>query len=243
MPNKTAAITGCSQGIGKAIALKYAQEGYDVAICCRIQKEMLYKVKKEIEAYHVNCLAFVGDMGCPEDVSAFFAQIKKEFHHLDILINNAGISYFGLLQDMTDRDWDRILSANLSSVFFCSRLAIQMMLPQKSGKILSISSVWGCTGASTEVAYSATKGGVNAFTKALAKELAPSNIQVNAIACGMIDTPMNQHLSKEEINSITEEIPAGRMGTAEEVAQLAYDINQKNDYLTGQIIILDGGWI
>lgn len=243
MSNKTAAITGCSQGIGKAIALKYAQEGYDIAICCRTKKEMLYEVKKEIETYHVNCLAFIGDMGRPEDVSAFFTQIKEEFHHLDILINNAGISYFGLLQEMTDRDWDRILSTNLSSVFYCSRLAIQMMLPKKSGKILSISSVWGCTGASTEVAYSATKGGVNAFTKALAKELAPSNIQVNAIACGMIDTHMNQHLSKEDINSTIEEIPAGRMGTTEEVAQLAYDINQKNNYLTGQIIILDGGWI
>ena len=135
--------------------------------------KFLTEVKKEIETYHVNCHAFVGDMGRPEDVSAFFTQIKEEFHHLDILINNAGISYFGLLQEMTDRDWDRILSTNLSSVFYCSRLAIQMMLPKKSGKILSISSVWGCTGASTEVAYSATKGGVNAFTKALAKELAP----------------------------------------------------------------------
>lgn len=243
MPNKTVAVTGCSQGIGKAIALKYAQEGYNVAICCRSQKEMLYKVKEKIEAYHVNCLAFVGDMGCPEDVSAFFGQIRKQFHQLDILVNNAGISYFGLLQEMSNDDWDKILSANLSSVFYCSRLAIQMMLPRKSGKILSISSVWGCTGASTEVAYSATKGGVNAFTKALAKELAPSNIQVNAIACGIIHTAMNSHLSKEELDGILEEIPAGRMGTAEEVAQLAFDINKKNDYLTGQIIILDGGWI
>lgn len=243
MPNKTVAVTGCSQGIGKAIALKYAQEGYNVAICCRTHKEMLYKVKEQIEAYHVNCLAFVGDMGCPEDVSVFFGQIKKQFHQLDILVNNAGISYYGLLQEMSNDDWDKILSANLSSVFYCSRLAIQMMLPRKSGKILSISSVWGCTGASTEVAYSATKGGVNAFTKALAKELAPSNIQVNAIACGIIHTAMNSCLSKEELDSILEEIPAGRMGTAEEVAQLAFDINKKNDYLTGQIIILDGGWI
>ena len=242
MSNKVAAITGCSRGIGKAIALKYAKEGYNVAICCRSQKEMLYKVKEEIEAYHVNCLAFLGDMGCPEDVNAFFEQIKKQFHQLDILVNNAGISYYGLLQEMSNDDWDKILSANLSSVFYCSRLAIQMMLPQKSGKILSISSVWGCTGASAEVAYSATKGGVNAFTKALAKELAPSNIQVNAIACGIIHTAMNSRLSKKELDDVLEEIPAGRMGTAEEVAQLAYDINKKNDYLTGQIIIFDGGW-
>jgi Dehydrogenases with different specificities (related to short-chain alcohol dehydrogenases) len=243
MQNKTAAITGCSQGIGKAIALKYAKEGYDVAICCRSQEQKLLEVKKEIEACHVNCLAFTGDMGCSKDAAAFFMQIEEKFHHLDVLVNNAGIAYFGLLQDMTDAEWDKTLSTNLSSVFYCSRLAIKMMLPQKSGKILSISSVWGCTGASAEVAYSTSKGGVNAFTKALAKELAPSNIQVNAIACGIIDTAMNSRLTKEELTAITDEIPAGRMGTVDEVAQLAYDINKKNDYLTGQIIILDGGWL
>ena len=118
-----------------------------------------------------------------------------------------------------------------------------MMLPQKAGKILSISSVWGCVGASTEVAYSTTKGGINAFTKALAKELAPSNIQVNAIACGIIDTEMNAHLSKEDIDAVIDEIPAGRIGTADEVAKLSFDLNTQNHYLTGQIIVLDGGWI
>lgn len=243
MSNKVAAITGCSQGIGKAIALKYAQEGYDVAICCRSQKEKLSAVKQEIEACKVNCLAYVGDMGSYPDACEFFKQIQEQLGHLDILINNAGISCFGLLQDMTSEEWNAVLSANLNSVFHCSKLAVQMMLPNKAGKILSISSVWGCVGASTEVAYSTAKGGINAFTKALAKELAPSNIQVNAIACGMIDTAMNGHLSKEELDYILDEIPAGRMGTPDEVAKLAYDINEKNDYLTGQIIILDGGWI
>lgn len=243
MSNKVVAVTGSSQGIGRAIALKYAQNGYDVAICCRSQKEKLYAVKKEIEGFSVHCLAFVGDMGNDSDASEFFAQIQKQFGRLDILVNNAGISYFGLLQDMTSQDWNMVLSANLNSVFHCSKLAIQMMLPEKKGKILSISSVWGCTGASTEVAYSTTKGGINAFTKALAKELAPSNIQVNAIACGIINTAMNSHLSQEDLDCILEEIPAGRMGTPEEVATLAYDINEKNDYLTGQVIILDGGWI
>ena len=143
---------------------------------------------------------------------------------------------------MRPEEWNAVLSTNLNSVFHCSKLAVQMMLPKKSGKILSISSVWGCIGASMEVAYSTTKGGINAFTKALAKELAPSNIQVNAIACGIINTEMNSFLSKEEMDAILDEIPAGRMGTADEVAELAYDINKKNDYLTGQIIILDGGW-
>lgn len=243
MSHKVVAITGASQGIGKAIAVKYAQMGYDVAICCRTHTNELNTVKEEVLSHHVNCLTFIGDMGNYDDATSFFAEIQDKYGRLDILINNAGISHIGLLQDMSVQEWDSILAANLNSVFYCSKSAIKMMLPQKSGKILSISSVWGCVGASTEVAYSTTKGGINAFTKALAKELAPSNIQVNAIACGIIDTNMNAFLSDEELSYITDEIPAGRMGTSEEVAKLAYDINEKNDYLTGQIIILDGGWI
>lgn len=243
MSKKVVAITGASQGIGRAIAIKYAQMGYNVAICCRSHVTELDAVKENILRYHVDCLAYIGDMGKYEHVMSFFEQIQNKYGRLDILINNAGISHIGLLQDMTPQEWDSILAANLNSVFYCSKAAIQMMLPNKSGKILSISSVWGCVGASTEVAYSTTKGGINAFTKALAKELAPSNIQVNAIACGIIDTNMNAFLSDEEMSYIIEEIPAGRMGKSEEVAKLAYDINEKNDYLTGQIIILDGGWI
>lgn len=243
MLTKVVAVTGASRGIGREIALAYAKAGYHVAICCHTRTQELLQVQKEIEAYSVTCLPFTGDMGSYEDVSAFFASIRKQFGHLDILINNAGISHIGLLQDMSVEEWNHIISTNLNSVFYCSKLALQMMLPQKRGKILSISSVWGCVGASMEVAYSTTKGGINAFTKALAKELAPSNIQVNAIACGIIDTEMNQFLNKEELDYILDEVPAGRMGTATEVAELAFAINQNNDYLTGQIITLDGGWI
>lgn len=243
MSKKVVAITGASRGIGKAIALKYAKEGYNLAICCHTRTEELLAVQKEIENHSANCIIFTGDMGNFKEAAAFFDKIQTNFGRLDILINNAGISHIGLLQDMSSEEWNTILSSNLNSVFHCSKLAIRMMLPEKHGKILSISSVWGFVGASMEVAYSTTKGGINSFTKALAKELAPSGIQVNAIACGIIDTEMNSFLSTEELNYILEEIPAGRMGTAEEVAKLAYDINEKNDYLTGQVIILDGGWI
>lgn len=243
MSQKVAAITGASRGIGRAIALKYAKEGYRIAICCHTKTEQLQSVRQEILALSTDCITFTGDLGNYETASAFFAKIREHFGRLDVLINNAGISLIGLIQDTSPAEWEKILSSNLSSAFYCSKLAVEMMLPAKSGKILSISSVWGCAGASAEVAYSATKGGINAFTKALAKELAPSNIQVNAIACGIIDTEMNSFLSEEELHSVLEEIPAGRMGTAEEVAGLAYMINQKNDYLTGQVIILDGGWI
>ena len=144
---------------------------------------------------------------------------------------------------MKPNEWNQIIQNNLTSVFNCCHLAIPYMIHKQKGKIVNISSVWGVTGASCEVAYSTTKGGMNAFTKALAKELAPSNIQVNAIACGAIDTEMNQFLSDEELLQLIDEIPANRLGRAEEVADLVYSITHKNQYLTGQIIQLDGGWI
>ena len=185
----------------------------------------------------------MGDMGDMSQCEKLFKQIKKQFGTLDVLVNNAGISYIGLLQDMKSEDWERIIRTNLTSVFNLSRLAIPCMVSQKYGKIINISSVWGNVGAACEVAYSATKGGINAFTKALAKELAPSNIQVNAVACGAIDTEMNQFLEEDELIGLVEEIPAGRLGRAEEVADLVYHLGYKNSYLTGQVIGLDGGWI
>ncbi len=243
MPRKTVLVTGASRGIGKAIAIKFAKKGYNVVITCVRRQEELLKTQLEIEDLKVDSLAWMGDAGDYESCEELFTRIKKQFGGLDVLVNNAGISYIGLLQDMKPEEWDRIVRTNLTSVFNCCRLAIPGMLSKKQGKIINISSVWGNRGASCEVAYSATKGGVNAFTKALAKELAPSNIQVNAIACGAIDTEMNHFLHREELISLLEEIPAGRMGKAEEVADLAYHLAYKEDYLTGQIIGLDGGWI
>ena len=243
MAKKVVLVTGASRGIGKAIAVKFAKKGYNVVISCAHREAELMQAKKEIEGYQVSCLAFVGDMGDISTCETMFQQIKKQFGTLDVLVNNAGISYIGLLQDMTSDDWDRIVRTNLTSVFNCCKLAIPIMLSAEKGKIINISSVWGNVGASCEVAYSATKGGINAFTKALAKELAPSNIQVNAVACGAIDTEMNQWLEEEELISLVEEIPAGRLGRAEEVADLVYHLSYKDSYLTGQVIGLDGGWI
>lgn len=243
MARKTVLVTGASRGIGKAVAIKFAKKGYQVAISCIQNEERLMQTKKLIESYQVPCLAFMGDMGNMDDCKNLFEQIKKHFGPLDVLVNNAGISYIGLLQDMKEEDWDRVIRTNLTSVFNCSKLAIPDMVSRQSGKIINISSVWGICGASTEVAYSASKGGINAFTRALAKELAPSHIQVNAIACGAIDTEMNQFLEEEELMALVDEIPAGRLGRAEEVADLAYHLGYKENYLTGQIIQLDGGWI
>ena len=243
MNKKSILITGSSRGIGRACAKAYAKAGYHVFLNCVHQMERLEELAHEILSDGGSCTAVPGDVSNPDEVRKIFQIIEKECGGVDILINNAGIAWFGLLQETTPEQWDAMITSNLNSVFYCSKLAIPEMLSKKSGKILSISSVWGNVGASMEVPYSTTKGAINAFTKALAKELGPSNIQVNAIACGMIDTEMNAVLSEDDITAITEEIPAGRMGTPEEVAELAFAITKKNDYLTGQIITLDGGWI
>ena len=241
--NKTVVVTGASRGIGRAVSIYYAQNGFNVCICCRKNSEMLEKVRQEILNYGVECIAYTGDIGNFQECETFFKLITQSYSKIDILVNNAGISHIGLLQDMSPDEWHNIVEANLTSVFNCCKLAIPIMLSRHAGKILNISSVWGCVGASTEVAYSATKGGINSFTKALAKELAPSNIQVNAIACGIIDTDMNGFLNDDELQSVLDEVPAGRIGKPEDVAKLAFDITNTSDYLTGQVIKLDGGWI
>ena len=243
MQNKTIVITGGSRGIGRAISLKYAQMGYNVAINCARKAEALDELAAEIKTCGVQCVTHVGDIGDFKQAQIFFNKITEAFDKIDILINNAGISYIGLLQDMSPEEWNNIVNTNLTSVFNCCKLAIPVFLKNMAGKIINISSVWGVTGASTEVAYSATKGGINAFTMALAKELAPSTIQVNAVACGIIDTDMNKFLDAEEMHMIIDEVPAGRLGRPGEVAEFIYKLTDGNDYLTGQVIKFDGGWI
>lgn len=237
--SKYALVTGASRGIGREIANMLASEGYHLYLTCIRSKKMLADYAAELSGrYHVSCTPFVGDMGNDKDVETLFSSIET----LDVLVNNAGISYVGLLSEMSPSDWRKILSTNLDSVFYTSRLAIPLMLRKHSGKIINISSVWGNVGASMEAAYSASKGGVNSFTKALAKELAPSNIQVNAIACGVIDTDMNRCFSVEEMEALRQEIPCDRIGTTAEAAQTVKSLLYAPAYLTGQIITLDGGW-
>lgn len=243
MSEKNVLVTGASHGIGKACAVLFAKKGCRVFINCKTSTKELFALENELTTQGFFCRALPGDVGNPDDVKHIFRQLETVGDGVDILINNAGISYIGLLTDMTDSDWKNILDTNLSSVFYCSREALPHMISQKKGKILNISSMWGRVGASCEVAYSAAKAGVNGFTMALAKELAPSNIQVNAIACGVIDTRMNEAFSPEERRALADEIPAGRFGTPEEAAHLAWDLTQNHSYLTGQIIGLDGGFI
>ena len=241
--NQTVVITGASRGIGRAIAHAFAREGYHLVINCSKSADALLSLKTELEdTYHCQVHASVGDVSDYNYVEQLYAKIQTKFSGVDVLVNNAGISYIGLLSDMSIDEWNRIVGTNLTAAFSMSKLAIPHMVSKKSGKIINISSVWGNLGASCEVAYSACKGGINSFTKALAKELAPSNIQVNAIACGVIDTQMNACFSDEERQALADEIPAGRFGAPEEVADLALQLATGNQYLTGQIITLDGGW-
>lgn len=222
----------------------FAAKGYHVFLNCCTSVSDLNKVKHTIETtYHGSCDIVLGNVGNPEETDRIFRRIYSTCSYLDVLINNAGVSYIGLLTDMSNSEWEHIIQTNLSSVFYCCRHAIPPMVAGKSGKIINVSSMWGTSGASCEAAYSASKAGVNGLTKALAKELAPSNIQVNAVACGVIDTAMNQRLTIEERKDLEEEIPMGRFGTTDEVASIIWDIANASPYMTGQVIGIDGGYL
>ena len=227
-------ITGGSRGIGAEAVRYFTAQGHRVRFFYHRSRAQAEALARETGAEAVPC-----DVADPEAVCAGLAG----FGPVDVLINNAGISHIGLLQDMTLEQWDTMLRTDLTSVFLTCRAAIPLMLPQKSGSIVNVSSVWGNVGASCEAAYSAAKSGVNGLTRALAKELAPSGIRVNAAAFGAIETSMNEFLAPEEKEALTEEIPAGRFGTPREAAALLYDLAVHHPYLTGQVITMDGGWI
>ena len=215
-------VTGAGRGIGRAAALEFAKNGYDVAVNCAHDEEALRSLHAQITELGCRCVMCMGDVGSAEDADRVMS--------------------IGLLQDMTPVEWHAVISTNLTAAYNTCRRAIPMMLKSGRGCIINVSSVWGNIGASCEVAYSASKGGLNAFTRALAKELAPSNIRVNAVACGAIDTSMNAFLEADEMQALINEIPAGRLGRPEEAAAMIRLIAQAPEYLTGQIITLDGGW-
>ena len=238
--SKIAVVTGASRGIGKAIAHLLASNGYDVHMTCYNHIEELTAYAKEWSGqYKVTCTASKVDMKDGSQVDAFFSSLKA----IDLLVNNAGISIVGLLTDLSVEDWHLVMDTNISSMFYACRRAIPLMLQKHSGHIINISSIWGNAGASAEVAYSASKGAVNSFTRALGKELAPSNIQVNALALGVMDTDMNACFSQEEMEDLCNEIPADRLGMPEEAARMVLLLAQAPSYLTAQVITMDGGFL
>lgn len=243
-------ITGASRGIGRASALLFAKKGYSVVAAARNEQNLM-SLQEEIDKIGASmphsedrprCLTYHGDIGDEAFVDQLFASLPRNAH-LSALVNNAGISIIGLLQDMTLKEWNRIFQTNVTGMFLTCRRVIPLYLAQGGGSIVNVSSVWGNVGASCETAYSATKGAVNSFTRALARELAPSGIRVNAAAFGTIDTEMNHFLTGEDRQALKEEIGMGRFGTPEEAAALIVDLALNNPYLTGQVVTMDGGWI
>ena len=239
---KTILITGASRGIGKSTAYLMAENGYDLLLVSR-NEEALISIKEDIvNNYKVDvriCALNISDkneLGRLED-------IIKEINGVYALINNAAVSYVGLLTDMTYEEWDYTIDVNLNAAFYISKMVIPNMINNKEGRIINISSMWGNVGASMEVAYSASKGGINAFTKALAKELAPSNIKVNAIAFGVINTDMNKNLSEGELLSLKNDIPMDRIAEPNEAAMMILNVLNAPSYMTGQVISMDGGFI
>ena len=233
--NRKIIITGASGGIGLSLTKKLLSEGDRIIACANRHPEELMELPVEV---------FTGNLSSPEGVTALFDLVKETFTVPDVLINNAGMADFNLLQDSSDDNYLNILHTNLSSCVRCSKEAVRLMLRNHSGIILNISSVWGQVGASMEVEYSTTKGGMDAFTKALSKEVAPSGIRVNALSLGAIDTAMNSsHLSSDDLLSLTEEIPAGRLGRPEEVADMVSLLLKAPEYLNGAVIKFDGAWI
>ena len=222
LKKKTVLVTGSSRGIGRAIALAFGRAGYNVALNASKSAAQLEETKSLLESEAIPVLAVLAD----------------------VLVNNAGISHIGLFTDMTPAEWNHVLDVNLGSVLNCTHLAVPAMVSEKDGVILNISSMWGEVGASCEAVYSASKGGINAFTKAMAKELGPSHIRVNAISCGVIDTEMNACFSEDERQALADEIPLMRFGQPEEVAELAVFLaDRRASFLTGKIITLDGGML
>lgn len=240
---KTVLITGSSRGIGAATARRLAEK-YKIVINYKNSEKEALALLSEIRKINPMSIAIKADVSKEDEVSYLFKTIEKNFGPVDILINNAGRSYLGLFQDMGFEKWKDIINTNLNSVFLATKRAIGPMIRQKSGVIINMSSIWGKEGAALEAAYSASKGAINAFTKALSKELAPSNIRVNAIAPGVVLTDMMKNdYSERELNLIREDIGLGRFADPKEIADLiAFLISDEASYITGSIIDINGGF-
>lgn len=237
---KTVLVTGGSRGIGKSIVQKFADNGYNVILNYSKSEEAAYKLS---EKYN-NVKIFKADISNKKQVQEMIDYATSEFKKIDILINNAGISSTGLLQDLSEEELNRIFSVNVNGTFFCTQSVLPQMIARHEGKIINISSVWGLVGASNEVAYSASKAAIIGFTKALAKEVGPSNIRVNCIAPGIVMTDMVSDYTVEEFDDIRSQIPLERIGSTEDISNLAYFLASDDaDYITGQVISPNGGWI
>lgn len=243
MEKKVALITGASRGIGAGIAKVLAGDGYNLVLTCEKNEDRLNDLAAAINNHFgVEVLTHVGDIANEKFSETIIDSVDKLYGRLDVLVNNAGTWKGGIITDVSLATWNRLIAVNLTGTFLMCKAAVPLMLSRKSGAIVNISSMWGVSGASCETAYSATKGGINAFTQALAKELAPSSITVNAIAPGVIDTDMNSGYSKRELKALMDEIPMCRFGTPTDIGKAVLGVIN-TPYMTGQIIPVDGGFL
>lgn len=239
MNSKTVLVTGGSRGIGKSIVKKFAQNGYNVIL----NYNKSFDNAKAIEDEFENVSSFKADVSNPKEILTMIEFAKERYGKIDVLVNNAGISSNGLLQDLSNEEWQRIFDVNVTGTFNCTKAVLPQMLERHFGKIINISSIWGITGASCEVAYSASKAAIIGFTKALAKEVGPSGIRVNAVAPGIVMTDMVSNFTMEEFEDIQNQIPLGEIGSTEDIANTVYFLaSDESNYITGQVISPNGGW-
>lgn len=240
--NKVVLVTGGSRGIGASIVKYLSEKGYQVILNYNKSEEAATEIKEKLKEKNINIDIIKADVSNKEEVDAMVNRIIKKYNKIDVLINNAGISQEKLFLDTTREDWENMINVNLNSVYNCTKAILPNMIERKEGCIINISSIWGVTGASCEVAYSTTKAAINGFTKALAKEMGLSNIRVNSIAPGIIDTDMNKNLNEQELKMIKEEIPLNKIGRPEDVAKCVRWLIE-DEYTTGQVIGINGGWL
>ena len=244
MNKKTALVTGASRGIGKAIATLFAKNGYNVLINYNKSEDEAMKLYNDLKDEGFSVDVYKADVSKKEEVNFMINYCIGKFESIDVLVNNAGISRTNLFTDISYEEWNEVINTNLNSVFFTTQKSLQYMIPQMSGKIINISSIWGMVGGSYEVHYSTSKAAIIGMTKALAKELGPSNIQVNCIAPGVIQTDMLNNISNDTLDMLRDETPLMRLGTPDDIAQCALYLASENaNFLTGQVISPNGGFV
>lgn len=238
---KTVIVTGGSRGIGAAIVKELALKKYNVVLNYNKSEKEAEKIKEELKENDINIEIFKADISDKKQAKELIEFTLNKFKNIDVLINNAGIDQIKPFMEITENDWNTMFKINLNSVFNCTQEALKNMIHNKKGCIINISSIWGITGASCEVHYSASKAAIDGMTKALAKELGPSNIRVNSIAPGLVNTEMNKELSREDLAELKKEIPLGRIAQPEEIAK-SVEWLIEDEYVSGQIISVNGGW-
>ena len=239
--NKVIIVTGASRGIGREISRELAKKGYIIIANYNKSEKQILELKEELEKEKVKIDIFKADVSKRKETQQLVKYAIKKYGKIDVLINNAGISQIKEFTQITDKDWNNMININLNSVFYMTQEVFKNMIHNKNGCIINMSSIWGQIGASCESHYSVSKAGIDAITKSLAKELGPSNIRVNSIAPGIIDTEMNKNLSSEDLKSIKEEIPLEKIGKAKDIEKCIEWLIE-DEYTTGQIISINGGW-